>query len=960
MKMIFSILLFATSTLSAATPQRYIVEYTDAATPALHSDARVRVHRQFAHVLRGAAIELAPGTSIEAIARLPHVARVSIDAEVSAYETNTNSSDVVARDARSLGSGKGIVVAVIDSGIDRNHPALAGRVIGGYDFVNDDADPMDDHRHGTHVAGIIAASSSEVSGVAPDVKLLAYKVLDHTGHGVSSDIIAALDRALDPNNDGDTSDHADVVNLSLGAPGHPDDPVSRAVERAVAAGVVVCVAAGNEGAYHRVGSPGVAASAITVGAIDDSFALAEFSSRGPAARSGAIKPDVVAPGVSILSTFPNGQYGRSSGTSMATPYVAGLAALLLEAHPDWTPARVKSALVTTALPIVGERAMAQGSGRVALARAMANDVVITPTQVNFGLDGTLAPQWTSTRPITLRNASASTRTMHLHGDAVTITPDEVTLAPNETREVSVRIDVNHATLGRPGESLSFDGEIAIEWNGGDAHVPWAFVRAGRAIVTYPGAFPAALFDVGARYGSFSPAPDGVEALLEPGPYDLVVTAERDGDARLFVFEQQQIAGEVAYALTPELAPHEIALAGVDDRGLPFEKRVVRARVLLPGSSSMLPSFRTLHATPFSNRYTVLAIESAFDEASHTLYVVQHAPVAGLTAPVTLRNASTEYAAQDVRLRFPDAKPRMIQLMPRDWPRRAEEFGPASPAFETESTSDAWSGRVLMTREHDALDFVGGVQMGAYTGELPQLITPMLRRDANGFFTSWTFARVAVPEDLAPGETLDLGATTVHPSEPLIVTANGIGGMFNLRGTRGEVRRDLAATYRVFNDANEQVAAGNVAYSSFFAQLPAKGKHHAEVITDAGKLQAIFDTTRPATLPAITSMSVLDGTGRHTSRLPIGGNAALVFATTHSNVSVFFRPLGRNTWVELSVVRIAEDEHYGFVHRVDLEDALRFNGTIELAVEVTDGDGNWISWVAPAFSASAARRRPSRP
>ncbi|HLV59588.1 MAG TPA: S8 family serine peptidase, partial [Natronosporangium sp.] len=408
-------------------------------------------------------------------------------------------------------TGAGVTVAVLDTGIDYTHPDLGGgfgpghKVVGGYDVVNDDPDPMDDHGHGTHVAGIVAADG-QLRGVAPDATLTAYKVLDSSGNGQVSDILAGLDRAVHPDN----PHRADVVNLSLSGPGDGADPLSVAAQQAAEAGVVVVAAAGNLGPFPgsvrapaaaegvvavgasasgirvprarmvqpveedlqalrfvfsanppstpveldvvdvgrglpgtyddvdvagravlmevgdalaqaghaqqrgaaavlfyapdfwgpigggggpgvglRAGVPGVDRAAVIerddfptgihgadedrldlvalqipgsaaaelqrhlpdgpvrveISGVDATDLMADFSSRGPTGRFGA-KPNLVAPGVEILSTLPGGGYGRASGTSMAAPHVAGAAALLLSLRPELT-AREVSALLST-------------------------------------------------------------------------------------------------------------------------------------------------------------------------------------------------------------------------------------------------------------------------------------------------------------------------------------------------------------------------------------------------------------------------------------------------------------------------------------------------------------------------------------------------------------------------------------------------------------------------------------
>ncbi|MEH7514379.1 S8 family serine peptidase [Gottfriedia acidiceleris] len=165
-------------------------------------------------------------------------------------------------------TGKGVTVAVIDTGVDYNHPDLGGgfgqghKVVGGYDFINHDNDPMDDQGHGTHVSGIIAAHGN-VTGVAPDASITAYKVLNQYGEGDDSDIIAGIEASISPDN----PFPADVINMSIGGPGDGNDPLSQAAHNAVDAGVVVVAAAGNSGPdYGTIGAPAIAEGVLAVGA----------------------------------------------------------------------------------------------------------------------------------------------------------------------------------------------------------------------------------------------------------------------------------------------------------------------------------------------------------------------------------------------------------------------------------------------------------------------------------------------------------------------------------------------------------------------------------------------------------------------------------------------------------------------------------------------------------------------
>ena len=269
--------------------------------------------------------------------------------------------------------GAGVKVAIVDTGIDPDHPDLAGRVAGGESFVG--GDYRDENGHGTHVAGIIAgsgaASGGRYRGVAPEATLYVARVLDRDGSGAMSGVMAGVEWAVDQG--------VQVINLSLGGAGSSDgqDALSLTCNAAVAQGIVVCVAAGNAGPGAKtIGAPGAAADVITVGAVDRQDAVARFSARGPTA-DGRDKPDVCFPGVGIVSTRAAGlspgepvdeHYTAISGTSMATPHASGVAALLLQAVPTLTPAEVKRALMDTALDL-GEARTAQGTGRARAALA---------------------------------------------------------------------------------------------------------------------------------------------------------------------------------------------------------------------------------------------------------------------------------------------------------------------------------------------------------------------------------------------------------------------------------------------------------------------------------------------------------------------------------------------------------------------------------------------------------------
>ena len=385
--------------------------------------------------------------------------------------------------------GQGIRIAVIDTGVDYTHSDLGGcfgpgcKIENGYDFYNDDNDPMDDHGHGTHVTATIAGDGI-LRGIAPRAKIYAYKVCSDGGGCPYDYIIDAIESSIDPNNNNNFNDHVDVMSISLGGPGNPDDLLSQSVDNAVDVGIVAVVAAGNsgpagnyncrhggDGSSNSICSPGTSRKAITIGASCKPFDvgfnfycdedIAGFSSRGPVIWQGETlsKPDVVAPGVEICAAqwedawqydecLDDEEHTAISGTSMATPHVAGVAALVKQAHPDWTPNQVKESLKSTAEDLGYDEAM-QGQGLV-----VANDAVaiptfaeITPLYWDF-YDTPTERYWDRSFQFGLRNRGPNTQVFNIGTEfeqiGITSQVQPVTITLNGFQEgtflFSVRID----------------------------------------------------------------------------------------------------------------------------------------------------------------------------------------------------------------------------------------------------------------------------------------------------------------------------------------------------------------------------------------------------------------------------------------------------------------------------------------------------------------------------------------
>ncbi|MEV3981719.1 S8 family serine peptidase [Nonomuraea sp. NPDC049758] len=365
--------------------------------------------------------------------------------------------------------GKGVKVAVLDTGVDPDHPDLAGRIGATANFT-DDPDARDGHGHGTHVASTIAGSG-RYTGVAPEATLLVGKVLSSSGTGTSSQVIAGMQWA---------AAQAKVVSISIG--GEYEDqngPINQAVNTLSAeTGALFVVAAGNDGGSRTVNAPGSAAAALTVGAVDREERLAPFSSRGPAPFDYGLKPDVVAPGVGIVAARARGTsmgspvdelHTAASGTSMATPHVSGAAAILAGQHPDWTGPQLKAALTGTAKDD-GLTAYQQGAGRIDVARAVTQRVRGSGN-LDFGFlpspqSGPVTKKITYTndgdQPVTLTlRASIAAHRGTAPEQALKLDRDTVTVPAHGAADVTVAFDPSGPATWYAGAVAATGGDVVV-------------------------------------------------------------------------------------------------------------------------------------------------------------------------------------------------------------------------------------------------------------------------------------------------------------------------------------------------------------------------------------------------------------------------------------------------------------------------------------------------------------------
>jgi subtilisin family serine protease len=299
-------------------------------------------------IINGFAANLPP-QAIENLQNNPSVIAVDPDIEFHALELQADErigADQVWSHPTSPATGNGVRVAILDTGIDSNHQEFTDRIVLCENEIGEPGGTcVDGHGHGSHAAGIAGASGYDLTakGAAPNIHFLISKVLADNGSGSLSGIIAGMDWAV--------ANDAKVISMSLGTSAYPNasncdawlSSMRNAVNNAFAAGVLVVAAAGNSGA-QGVGAPACLSNTIAVAAVDDNDAIASFSSVGLAVQDHGIS----APGVSIYSSLPGDNYARWSGTSMATPVVAGVAALLSEAEPSLVASEIRTTLFNTA------------------------------------------------------------------------------------------------------------------------------------------------------------------------------------------------------------------------------------------------------------------------------------------------------------------------------------------------------------------------------------------------------------------------------------------------------------------------------------------------------------------------------------------------------------------------------------------------------------------------------------
>jgi subtilisin family serine protease len=563
-----------------------------------------RIRWRYRLVLNGAAVVL-PQRTLGRLRALPGVRKVDAGAT---YTVSRVTAGDVARAARTWSTGltnqgAGIKIGIIDDGVDQTHPYFApagytmpagfpkgqaayttAKVIVArafapagitWKYARKPFDPVQSG-HATHVAGIAAGNAGtaatggvKVSGIAPRAYIGNYKALSvptdaNVGlDGNAPELVAAIEAAV--------ADGMDVINLSLGEPEiEPSrDIVARALNAAAAAGVVPVVAAGNDFEEYGGGSlisPGTSDKAITVAAVTSpeaagGSALADFSSAGPTPLSLRLKPDISAPGVSILSSVPGDHWEAMSGTSMATPQIAGAAALQVERHPAWTVADVKAALIETGSPVKdGSRAatpVRAGGGLANPARADVPLVLASPASVSFGI---LRPGASAPTQLTLADAGGGAGTWDVAVEPTgTATGAAIVVAP--TVAVPGGLDLT-ATVASGATDGDLTGFVRLTRGADIRRIPF-WLRVGRPALATEAATP--LNGPGLRAGNTRGKPSLVSRYRYPDvPQGGIVTAVLQGPEQVFRFTLRRPVANLGVVITRRNAAVKVEPRIVED------------------------------------------------------------------------------------------------------------------------------------------------------------------------------------------------------------------------------------------------------------------------------------------------------------------------------------------------------------------------------------------------------------
>lgn len=969
------------------------------------------IKREFYKIFNGVSLKVPLGT-LPDIHKLEYVKRIHRNEKVEAY-LNDSVSLIRADSVWSQFGTKGdsVVVGILDTGIDYTHPALGGgfgpgyKVIGGYDIVNNDDDPMDDNSHGTYVAGIVAANGDSVSGVAPNALLMAFKVLKENGWGSEDDVIGGIERAVDPNNDDDFNDQVDVANMSLGGPGNPDDAKSIAVDNAVSLGVVFCIAAGNDREFYSIGSPGTARSSITVGATDKSDEIAGFSSKGPNSKIYTIKPEVVAPGVDIISLNLNEKYREASGTSAAAPHVAGVCALLKSIHPDWSPAYIKSALMTTAIDI-DEEVMVQGAGRIDAVNSANITTFAFPSRLDFGFDDVTQFTWTSLDTITIVNNSDSVQNFNISfnsfqpGINITADPAFFNVAAGDSQQVIFELTVENNMVPYPEEgSLAYGGHVFMN---DQIHLPWAFLKASKVIVNFN---ELTVRFLAANDKNLISSPPGdrfelFEFIAPKGVYDIFTTNDDIDPWKVIIKENVYIEGVTIVDIDYNDALYDLNMTPQDYNGNLLTDIRPYYTFIFPDSCFLGSSTHSFSGVDVSakisetsDRFSILLNAFHQNDLSYEgkVHVIHYPPIGGVHDHINVINDPNDFVMQNLIFKYPpNANYRDIaftntfrHIIDDDlWIQLDTWF------METKVNSNKWEGSIYSTKNLYKKIVFGtcGVANDTKDAEIdePYIFTDCFSvvGDSIGSFSLLTPDLFLSPD----GGTMTFGGSPIYTDAYHI---NNWDGESNIAvfpffyGALNEKRRaDMKRSgYTIYDDQNNIIISDSLINSERLDVNPGKYRsvvidtnYFVEDVRGSAKLETRFDLNlSDANPPKITSLKLLNAVGVPVGKIEPNESVMLDFSASDwdfiekeeyyewiyqsiksDSTHLYYKLYNSDDWKELEIVEILEDTStygIGCYYSADLSGIATFDSAgIDLKLEFQDMSGNSIQWtLEPAFA-----------
>jgi hypothetical protein len=990
----------------------------------------VHIRREYYKIFFGSSMRV-PSAMMPLIHSLPYVKAIHFDREVHAM----SQPHIALIGADSVWAqfgtrGSGVRVGIIDTGVDYLHPALGGgigtgfKVAGGYDFVNDDSDPMDDNGHGTHVAGIVAANADSVTGVAPEATLYAYKALDASAGGKESDIISAIERAVDPDDNGDPSDRLDIVNMSLGADGgSPTDASSLAVDNAVRLGVLFCIAAGNSGGSTPVegkennyffdgsttiSSPGASELALTVGASDSTDALAIFSSRGPNRISFSIKPEVLAPGVNINSTYPPSGFKMLSGTSMSTPMVTGVAALVKSLHPQWGPTLLKSAIVNTARDL-GIGAFLQGGGRVQALKAVSATTLIAPSILSFGIDDPSKSIWQRAETLFVFNQHNDIQTYTLKaagepvGMSLDLSPAAFAITPGDSELVIAAITVNNALLPNEDENiLRYSGMVSISGTVDTTHVPWAFARASRLVITT--SEPNATF-LGYTNTSLIRSSDKTVTWTSPtraevygpskGTYEFFTLFRNPvGKSKILLTEGFDLISDSGELLLDGAnAVFPLVYHGVDHQGVSLSSYSASQRTLI----TSLPNFGDLATTLAGGSDTLLVSAASSSHSfrplefqlgagsSGSMHVVQFDRFTGMSRGLTLTNTPENFIRQHFVVKVPPGTPRAAHitiLYNYTYEGGTGGLNGVASSVDTMSVSgDQYEFMSYWGKSSNPLEDIAAIFLTSYSDfehlSLDYESVVIMPLHDSLVSASREFATPAVPR-FESGATMTFGGGPVHIHA---IWLNNIIGTSTLhfrtifRGMLDEERisDNSAGTYSVYDENGAEL----------FTKLLNEPRQPLEltpgryrVVMTSGNCwlrhargratltsEFLLESGSNAVPPSITALTLLDTNGHTTDSFQKGERGTLLFAFNDigsspgtlpifDSAKAWYRVHGTSEWSPLPLTKVAElVENEGMIVKADLQSAtVEDSVAVDLRMAAADQRGFTTDYVvSPAFA-----------